>query len=338
MKISSMGRVNNTTAETQDIESGDKELLYEGSIHELNQLDLHDDRYDYRQYHQPPPSHPHQQRGRGRGRKPPADKTRDKKRSDEFREKKGAETMKLIQKDIEDALFFGFEDMKEAISDTADLIPRPNKALSTSVLFSNLRSTVVALSDARISQQIRKDFYDTSPLPGAIWGGRRIEGMDSDDDDEDGTAHPRRRRRRPVAARGDWPLLLNPDDFMPVNYTIEDLRDDVNRFQDLVNWASRKNLKYTKKNTRIKPAGFTSSTRRGCIKHNMSEAKSRLRNISKQKTILSEYIEANSKLVSGRFSASFTFKDAQLKWEQLVATLNAIPGAQKDWKKWRKVI
>ncbi|KAF2901645.1 hypothetical protein ILUMI_04540 [Ignelater luminosus] len=69
----------------------------------------------------------------------------------------------------------------------------------------------------------------------------------------------------------------------------------------------------------------------------MSELKSRLGNISRQqKTVLIEYIEANSELVSGRFSASFTFKDAQLKWEQLAATLNAIPGAQKDWKKWRK--
>ncbi|KYN19190.1 hypothetical protein ALC57_08480 [Trachymyrmex cornetzi] len=41
-------------------------------------------------------------------------------------------------------------------------------------------------------------------------------------------------------------------------------------------------------------------------------------------------------LQSGKFSATFTYKNAQKLWEEVTAQLHQIPGAVKEWNKWRK--
>ncbi|XP_022160298.1 uncharacterized protein LOC111026509 [Myzus persicae] len=51
---------------------------------------------------------------------------------------------------------------------------------------------------------------------------------------------------------------------------------------------------------------------------------------------LNGFLKLDPQLLSGKFSASFTFKTAQKRWEEIANALNAMPGAVKDWKKWRK--
>ncbi|XP_026829879.1 uncharacterized protein LOC105282194 isoform X2 [Ooceraea biroi] len=58
---------------------------------------------------------------------------------------------------------------------------------------------------------------------------------------------------------------------------------------------------------------------------------------AEQKETLVEFMKQNEKLRSGKFSASFTTKDAQKLWMTLAEDLYKIPnGAVKDWKQWRK--
>lgn len=56
-----------------------------------------------------------------------------------------------------------------------------------------------------------------------------------------------------------------------------------------------------------------------------------------QKAELLEFLKSHPGLTSGKFTNDFTFKKARGLWESLANTLNAMPGARKDWKKWRKV-
>lgn len=56
-----------------------------------------------------------------------------------------------------------------------------------------------------------------------------------------------------------------------------------------------------------------------------------------QMIALNGFLKLDPQLLSGKFSATFTFKTAQKRWETIADTLNAMPGAIKDWKKWRKV-
>lgn len=56
-----------------------------------------------------------------------------------------------------------------------------------------------------------------------------------------------------------------------------------------------------------------------------------------QKRELLEFMENHPELRSGKFSQQFTFKKAQKLWLELSEKLNAYPGAQKEWKQWRKV-
>lgn len=122
-------------------------------------------------------------------------------------------------------------------------MPKPGGPVSTAILFSNLRKTVEDLSSPRTPQSVREQFYKTSPLPGARWGGsqERVE-----DSDEDESLIPRRggrrRRRRQVVDAGDFPLLLNPDDFMPSDYSIDDYKNDVATYKDLLTWLEKKRL------------------------------------------------------------------------------------------------
>lgn len=59
---------------------------------------------------------------------------------------------------------------------------------------------------------------------------------------------------------------------------------------------------------------------------------------SEQKKILLEFVKKNPSLVSGKFSNNFTQKDGQILWQDISKILNSCPGANKDWKSWRKVI
>jgi len=56
-----------------------------------------------------------------------------------------------------------------------------------------------------------------------------------------------------------------------------------------------------------------------------------------QMIALNEFLKLDLQLLSGKFSSTFTFKMAQKRWEAIAESLNAMPGAVKDWKKWRKV-
>lgn len=56
-----------------------------------------------------------------------------------------------------------------------------------------------------------------------------------------------------------------------------------------------------------------------------------------QKNKLVELVSADTNLVSGKFSTSFTFKDNHQRWVAIAEIVNAIPGAHKDWRHWRKV-
>jgi len=42
-------------------------------------------------------------------------------------------------------------------------------------------------------------------------------------------------------------------------------------------------------------------------------------------------------LCAGKFSQTFTHKIAKKKWEMIAVELNASPGAEKSWEKWKKV-
>lgn len=42
----------------------------------------------------------------------------------------------------------------------------------------------------------------------------------------------------------DFALLMNPDDFMPEDYEIHDLEQDINRITNLINFCARKSVKY----------------------------------------------------------------------------------------------
>ncbi|KAF5270829.1 hypothetical protein FQR65_LT17784 [Abscondita terminalis] len=56
---------------------------------------------------------------------------------------------------------------------------------------------------------------------------------------------------------------------------------------------------------------------------------------SQQRTML-EFLNAHPQLVSGKFTSTFTYKQAQALWHELTNILNAIPGAHKTWIQWRK--
>lgn len=52
---------------------------------------------------------------------------------------------------------------------------------------------------------------------------------------------------------------------------------------------------------------------------------------------LVELLKLDPQLVSGRFTPTLTQKVAQKRWEAIAETLNALPGVNKCWNKWRKV-
>lgn len=57
-----------------------------------------------------------------------------------------------------------------------------------------------------------------------------------------------------------------------------------------------------------------------------------------QMKMLVELLGLNPALMSGKFTATFTQKIAKKMWEEIAWELNALPGADKPWDKWKKVI
>ncbi|CAG9763560.1 unnamed protein product [Ceutorhynchus assimilis] len=55
-----------------------------------------------------------------------------------------------------------------------------------------------------------------------------------------------------------------------------------------------------------------------------------------QKKVLIQFIEDHPELKTSKFSKDFTFKKGQALWEEISSILNAMPGANKGWIKWRK--
>lgn len=68
------------------------------------------------------------------------------------------------------------------------------------------------------------------------------------------------------------------------------------------------------------------------------DARKRGANVTEeQKTLLLQFMEKHPCLMSGKFSADFTYKDATILWQKLTNILNSCNGVSKDWKSWRKV-
>lgn len=58
---------------------------------------------------------------------------------------------------------------------------------------------------------------------------------------------------------------------------------------------------------------------------------------NEQRKELIQFMEEYPELKCGKFTEKFSMKKAQELWMKLKDKLNALPGANKDWKQWRKV-
>lgn len=87
---------------------------------------------------------------------------------------------------------------------------------SDNITFSNLRQTVVALSQEETLPELRHAFYLNNPIPGCIW------------------RNPRN------------PVLVNPDEVMPNDYGPDNFRRDVNQFNSSMAWVQKKLEKFVK--------------------------------------------------------------------------------------------
>lgn len=98
------------------------------------------------------------------------------------------------------------------------------------ILFSNLRTIVERISNPATPQAERQRFYDLNPLPFAAWNQPQRAGV-------------RRRADGQIPADPGFPLLLNPGDFMPDGYDIDDFERDVHRVKNFISFVARKEIK-----------------------------------------------------------------------------------------------
>lgn len=69
-----------------------------------------------------------------------------------------------------------------------------------------------------------------------------------------------------------------------------------------------------------------------------SQRKKRNANITnEQRTLFIEFMSKHPELLKAKLTASFTLKDAVRLWSEITEILNAVHGARKTWKEWRKV-
>ncbi|CAI6372165.1 unnamed protein product [Macrosiphum euphorbiae] len=62
----------------------------------------------------------------------------------------------------------------------------------------------------------------------------------------------------------------------------------------------------------------------------------RVRPTHNQMKCLVDLMAHDPQLCSSKFTQSFTHKIAQQRWESIAVQLNSLPGAEKDWHKWKK--
>ncbi|KAK4887512.1 hypothetical protein RN001_003783 [Aquatica leii] len=97
---------------------------------------------------------------------------------------------------------------------------------SKNVTFSNLRRTVEALSDINTPVDYRRRFYRNNPIPGAVW-----RGFPND------------------------PVLMNPDEIIPVDYGLNELNDDVAECHAKLTYLAKKAPKYYTSAVSFEPEG-----------------------------------------------------------------------------------
>lgn len=113
-------------------------------------------------------------------------------------------------------------------------VPEP-----TTIVFSNLRRVVEMLSMVSTPQVYRQHFYDHNPLPGARWKIKKPATGDERAATSDGDVA--------IEPEDNFPLLLNPDNFMPEEYGDNDLLTDVVSVQNLLQVVGRKYPKYVQR-------------------------------------------------------------------------------------------
>lgn len=64
-------------------------------------------------------------------------------------------------------------------------------------------------------------------------------------------------------------------------------------------------------------------------------AKSRPTKLQMKRLI--ELVSNDPQLVAGKLSSNFTYKIMKERWKQIADELNALPGAEKSFDKWKKV-
>lgn len=186
----------------------------------------------------------------------------------------------------------------------------PNRAVPDplTVSFSNLKRTVSMMSLESTPIATRKYFYENNPLPGAKWKG---------------VAPPRRGRRDEFEIN---PILTNPQDFWPVDYGIEDFNDDLQRFNGLLSWTSRKSLKYVNVESKIVYSGSGSPT---CFVSNYCEG---LRNSDPLLNADGSIDWQNTAMPVGRMSEFWTPDrlDDMTMYIGMLQLLGEIPGKSKE--------
>lgn len=63
----------------------------------------------------------------------------------------------------------------------------------------------------------------------------------------------------------------------------------------------------------------------------------RTRSTKAQMKLLVKLLSLDPQLNAAKFSANFTHSVAKGRWENIAAQLNALPGTEKNWEKWKKV-
>lgn len=58
---------------------------------------------------------------------------------------------------------------------------------------------------------------------------------------------------------------------------------------------------------------------------------------NEQRTLLIEFMNKHPELLRGKLTSTFTLKHSVCLWNEITEILNAVNGANKSWKEWRKV-
>lgn len=116
------------------------------------------------------------------------------------------------------------------------------KVLPGEVRYSNLREVVECLSDRRYSIELRRNFYARNPIPGAIW----------------------------ELGNNNDPVLMNPNEIIPIGFTLDDLQVDVNHLNTMMTWMQGKMEKFVS-------VGVFNYTRKGEVSMLMSNGEDNLR-------------------------------------------------------------